>query len=156
MRKQIWACVLILSSVIVGACSVDTNDDSYATVTYWGECDSLAFTDSCDTVFSKYIYRVIASKKVPLVGDSSQFQEKGHSNQSDPSAAIAVCNLQAIKTYDSMLTTATSTHLRSELAAAVGDTLDVDTLGTFKIYYSLHGFVNSASQWVASYEKFYY
>ncbi len=155
MRKLTWACALIVSTMIVGACSVDTDDDSYATVTYWGECDSVVFTDSCDTVFSKYIYRVIASKKVPLVGDSSQFQEKGQSDQSDVSAAINVCNQKAIKTYDDMLVTATSTHIRSELATAVGDTLDVDSLGSFKIYYSLYGFINSSAQWVASYTKSY-
>lgn len=156
MRKLIWACALILSAMIVGSCSVETDDDSYATVTYWGECDSIVFTDSCDTVFGKYIYRVITSKKVPLVGDSSLFQEKGKANQSDPSAAISVCNLQAIKTYDNMLATATSSHLRSELAIAVGDTLDIDSLDAFKIYYGLYGFVNSSSQWVASYQKYYY
>ncbi len=155
MRKLIWACALVLGTTFAGSCSVDTNDDSYATVTYWGECDSVAFTDSCDTVFGKYIYRVIASRKVPLVGDSSRFQEKGHSNQSDQSSAIAVCNLQAVKTYDNMLVTATSTHLRSQLSLAVGDTLDVDSLGSFKIFYSLYGFINSSAQWVASYEKSY-
>lgn len=155
MKKLIWACALILATAFVGACSTETNDNSSATVTYWGECDSVKFSDANDTVFSKYIYLVIASKNVPLVGDSSHFQEKGESNLGDASAAIYVCNSKAIKTYDSMLANITSSYLRSALVSAVADTLDVDTLGTFKIYYSLYGFVGSSALWVASYEKQY-
>lgn len=156
MKKLMWVCAVAVSTMIFGACSVDTNDDSYATVSYWGVCDSIVFADTCDTVFGKYIYDVVASKNVPLTGDSSIFQESGHSTvSSDQNAAILVCNLQAVKTYDNMLMTATSSHIRSELTKFVGDTLDVDSLDAFKIYYSLYGFIESSAQWVSSYMKEY-
>ncbi len=153
MKRLVWALALICGTAVFGACSVDTNDDSYATVSYYGRCDSVVFSDINDTVYGKYITKVLASKKIPLTGDSSLFQEKGKTDDSSISSAITACNMQAIQTYSDMLVTATSSLVRSTLYSQYGDIINIDSLNNFTVYLSLYGYYNNADQWVANYSK---
>ncbi len=153
MNRLVWALALVCGTAIFGACSVDTNDDAYATVSYYGRCDSVVFSDINDTVYGQYITKALASKAIPLTGDSSLFQEKGKTDDSSISSAITVCNMQAIQTYSDMLVTATSTLVRSTLYSQYGDIINIDSLDNFTVYLSLYGYYNNADQWLASYSK---
>lgn len=153
MKRLVWALAFICGTAVFGACSVDTNDDSYATVSYYGRCDSVIFSDINDTVYEKYITKVLASKNIPLTGDSSLFQEKGKTDDSSISSAITACNMQAIQTYSDMLVTATSSLVRSTLYSQYGDIINIDSLNNFTVYLSLYGYYNNADQWVANYSK---
>lgn len=143
MKKTLGVLIVGMAVSFIAACSVNTESESSATLSYNGHCDSIVFTDPTDTVYQKYIVELINSKEFPLVGDNSYFQESATSDDAYIENAIFLCNDKALKTYESMLKTLSPANMRFMLNKNYGDKVDLSQLDDFTIYYSLLGFFNS-------------
>lgn len=156
MRKQ-FLTTLALVALICGieSCSMDTDNEAEASVSYIGMCDKIVFADSGDVAYVKYITSAISTERLPLVGEHSLFTEKAKTDDGYVQNAVAKCNQQAIDTYDHVLANVSSSYLRSTLITLYGDSVDFDTLDAFTIHYSLNSFVSNSTVFVASYVKTY-
>jgi len=149
MKKLLGIIVITVFTSVFYACSVDTESEATATLSYYGQCDSVVFTDSADTVYAKYIIELINSKLLPLVGENSHFTETVTTNDDYIENAIYNCNIRATKTYENMINNAKSAYFRNMLASSYAS-IDFSQLNIFSIYYSLYGFYKNDATLVGS------
>lgn len=142
MKRLLYVMVLCLGMSGLVACSMDTDSESTVTIQYVGNCDSVVFVHAKDTVFEKYIRKVITSKTIPLVGDNSMFSETFTTEDEYIQNAIYNCNQKALKTYETMVKNVSSKMLLSTMETLYGDSVNFDSLGYYTIYYSLYGFID--------------
>ena len=142
MKRLLYVMMLCLGVTGFVACSVDTESEASVTIPYEGQCDSIVFDNAQDTVFEQYIKDVIASKTIPLVGENSAFSESFTTNDGVYQNAVANCNLQALRTYETMVNNVSSRMMRSTMETLYGDSVNFSSLGYYTVYYSLYGFVN--------------
>lgn len=155
MKNLFWIVTFTLVIVTVASCSMETDNEANATISYSGVCDSVVFADTADTVYGKYITAVIASKAVALIGDSSSFQESATSTDGFLQNAVSLCSQKAMTTYSNKINGITSTSIRQYMQIAYGDTVSFDNLDDFTLHCSLYGFLSNTSTYVASFSKRY-
>jgi len=155
MKRLLYVMMLCLGVTGFVACSVDTESEASATIPYVGQCDSIVFDNVQDTVFEWYIRDVIASKTIPLVGDNSIFSESFTTKDEFYQNAVANCNLQALRTYETMVNNVSSRIMRSTMETLYGDSVDFSPLGYLTVYYSLYGFVNEQNLHIGTTYKGY-
>lgn len=148
--------VLLLTCVSVSSCLKD-NGGATATVNYYGFLDSIRYTNTADTVWTRNI--VEAMYKLKVTETEIVASDTALSGFRDD--AIYMCNAKAGKTYDEMLNKITLDDVKREIYKAHADSLiklgynegsEKLPLSRFKIFSSLwSGFYRSAP--VFLYEK---
>lgn len=156
MKNLFWT-ALALVGLLGGfaACSMDTDNEAEATVSYYGVCDGIVFADSGDVVYKPYISAAIATERMPLVGERSLFTEKAKTDDGYVQNAIVLCNQKAVDTYDHVLANVSAAYMRESLIVLYGDSVNFDTLDAFTVNYILAAVTDGNAERIASYSKKY-
>ncbi len=115
MKKYLFgAFMLLISTSTLTSCINDEDDEhAEATVPYFAICDSILFTDLNDTIYSTMLLHSLSELKI--VGEGSIFEESAKVNVGIPAEAIYLCDQQAIKTYESTLSSVSLADIKDNI-----------------------------------------